>query len=254
MLSLSGPVSGVPLLLRRSPFGDCHCFRISPSSGPLTVLNFSIETPESDFQRSHVHQASRRQKTQPGLRHSDWERWALFLRQGTSTPDQFVRTKLSQLEVPEAFRTTRFSAGPGISGEVNLAFRFESSMGFFIPVRFFVSRSIGFHSVSRAGEHISWLAERVNRKLHIFCFSPHRRFRRAPRPLLISGSLGRRCHRSFELASFRLRGGESSGINGEVNGFLSKRFPARVKSAKRLISAGGNAFYAQRKSNRAHGR
>ena len=101
------------------------------------------------------------------------------MRQGTSTPDQFVRTKLSQLEVPEAFRTTRFSAGPGISGEVNLAFRFESSMGFFIPVRFFVSRSIGFHSVSRAGEHISWLAERVNRKLHIFCFSPHRRFRRS---------------------------------------------------------------------------
>jgi hypothetical protein len=60
-----------------------------------------------------------------------------FFKGGASAPDQFVRTKLSQLEVPEAMRTTRVSASPGISGEVNLASRFEPSTGFFKPMRFF---------------------------------------------------------------------------------------------------------------------
>lgn len=136
------------------------------------------------------------------------------IRTGSVCQDK-VESNLDSLEVPEAFRTTRFSAGPGISGEVNLACRFLLSTGFFIPAQFFVSRPILFRPVSRAGEQISWLAERVNWKIEIFCFPTHRRFGRAP-------------------AACWLRGGEVSGMSGEVNGFFeiflnSQRGVAQVR-------------------------
>jgi len=119
-----------------------HAF--SPSSGPLTVPSFSIETPESNFQGSYVRPASGGQKTQPGHRHSDWEGLRQPVKAAGTDPDQFVRTKLSQLEVPEAVRTTRFSASPVFGGEVNLAVRFGMSTGNFIPIHFSVSRPARF--------------------------------------------------------------------------------------------------------------
>ncbi len=118
----------------------CDC--LPPSSGPLTVPGFSVETPESNFQRTGFIPAFGRQKTQLdptfGLGRLAL---SLFFGIGGCAPDRFVRTKLSQLEVPKAVRTTRVSflicEPPGISGEVNVAFRFGSSTGFFeIPAIF----------------------------------------------------------------------------------------------------------------------
>jgi hypothetical protein len=141
----------------------------------MTVPSFSIETPEFNFQRSVVHQASRRQKTQPvptfGFGVADMHflrmQWRL-LRTPATVPDQFVRTKLSQLEVPEALRTSRFfKRAPVFGGEVNLAARFFWSMDFFqIPQLFFELPPARFPV---RGGHNRRRPGRVNRFSPEFC-------------------------------------------------------------------------------------
>ena len=177
-----------------------------PFAGPSTVPSFSDETPESNFQRSQVQSASRRQKTQHYLRHSGsgigGRDLPSFSKAGSaaSAPDQFVGTKLSQLEVPEAYRTNPLLRAPGFSGEVKLSALFQIVNGFF-QIRAFFS----FRATVRFSGRASTLAGSRRRSTSFlnFLFSGSPAFSgRAPR--------------------LSLRGGEISGYVAEVNGFFEE--------------------------------
>jgi hypothetical protein len=65
-----GPVFRQAAPSIRSPFGFADRSRFPPSSGPLTVPSFSVETPESNFQRSGALTCFRATKnsTRPDIR------------------------------------------------------------------------------------------------------------------------------------------------------------------------------------------
>ena len=114
------------------------------------------------------------------VRHSVWGAAAGLLRSLALSRhplrNLFVRTKLGQLEVPEALRTARLSASPRFQRGGQSSGPFRIVNGFFqIPSIFCFAPATRFY---RAGEHLSVPVWGVNRFFEFSVSPPHRCFQR----------------------------------------------------------------------------